>query len=113
MLKFALKKYYIINYWKTKIDNLFQEIEYQMIVNKFLSNVKPIENSKINIHPTATMIKESFKNIGDGDILGFHESYFSKPIRKHVLCFEFQINLNIIGIIYFKLLFLFLFLCFK
>ena len=80
-----------------KIDNLFQEIEYQMIVNEFLSNVKPIENSKI--HPTATMIKESFRNIGDGDILGFHESYFSKSIRTHVLCFEFQINLNIIGII--------------
>ena len=55
------------------IDNLFQEIEYQMIVNKFLSNVKPIE---YKIHPTATMIKESFRNIGDGDILGFHESYF-------------------------------------
>ena len=46
-----------------KIDNLFQEIEYQMIVNKFLSNVKPIENSKIKIHPTATMIKESFRTL--------------------------------------------------
>ena len=71
-----------------KIDNLFQEIEYQMIVNKFLSNVKPIENSKI--HPTATMIKESFRNIGDGDILGFHESYFSKSIRK--ACTMFRVS---------------------
>ena len=53
-----------------------------MIVNKFLSNVKPIENSKI--HPTATMIKESFRNIGDGDILGFHKSYFLKCYKKTI-----------------------------
>jgi hypothetical protein len=67
------------------INNLFQEIENLMIMNTFLSNVKPVE---YKVHPTATMIKESFRNIGDGDILGFHESYFLKSIRKTYTMFR-------------------------
>jgi hypothetical protein len=67
------------------INNLFQEIENLMIMNTFLSNVKPGE---YKIHPTSNMIKESFRNIGDGDILGFHESYFNKSIRKKSTMFQ-------------------------
>ena len=81
------------------INDLFQEIENLMIMNTFLSNVKDnntVENSKsylasdsaspgkIKVHPTATMIKESFRNIGDGDILGFHKSYFLKCYKKTI-----------------------------
>ena len=63
------------------IDNLFQEIENLMIMNTFLNTIKPVE---YKIHPTASMIKESFRNINDGDILGFNKSYFLKCYRKTI-----------------------------
>ena len=62
------------------IENLFQQIENEMIIITFLNN---IENNIVEYktHPTATMIKESFLNIGDGDCMGFQKSYFLKRYR--------------------------------
>ena len=55
-------------------------------LNTFLDNIKyniikPIE---YKIHPTASMIKESFVNINDGDILGFNKLHFLKCYMKTV-----------------------------
>ena len=65
-----------------QIENLFQQSENEMIINTFLNN---IENNIVEYktHPTATMIKESFLNIGDGDCMGFQKSYFLKSYRKN------------------------------
>ena len=66
------------------IENLFQQIENEMIINTFLNNIENnIENNIVEYktHPTATMIKESFLNIGDGDCMGFQKSYFLKRYR--------------------------------
>ena len=70
------------------IDYLFQEIENIMIMNTFLDNIKDndsiIEPVEYKIHPTASMIKESFVNINDGDILGFNKLHFLKCYMKTV-----------------------------
>ena len=74
----------ILNNNNKMINNLFQEIENLMIMNTFLSNVKDNNTVEYKIHPTATMIKDCFRNIGDGDILGFHKSYFLKCYKKTI-----------------------------
>ena len=66
------------------INNLFQEIDNLIIMNTFLSNIKDNNNVEYKIHPTATMIKNSFRNIGDGDILGFDKSYFLKCCKRTI-----------------------------
>ena len=46
-------------------------------LNRFKKHkVKKNDVIEYKVHPIANMIKESFRNIGDSDILGFHESYF-------------------------------------
>jgi hypothetical protein len=68
------------------IEDLFQQIEDEMIMHTFLNNLdKPIEMKTVEYktHPTATMIKESFRNIGDGEILCFEKSYFIKCCKKN------------------------------
>jgi hypothetical protein len=64
------------------IDNLFQRIENLMIMHTFLSNIKNDNPIIRPVHPTASMIKESFININNGDILGFNKSYFLKCYKK-------------------------------
>lgn len=59
------------------------------IVNNFLTNIEnKIENNIVEneiieykTHPTATMIKESFENIGNGDHIGFKKQFFIKCCR--------------------------------
>ena len=68
------------------IEDLFQQIENEMIMNTFLNNLdKPIEKKTVEykIHPTATMIKESFVNMDNGDLIGFQKSYFAKCCKKN------------------------------
>jgi len=62
-------------------NNRMQKKENKNIMNIFLNNLdKPIE---YKTHPIATMIKESFRNIGDGEILCFEKSYFIKCCKKN------------------------------
>ena len=68
------------------IADLFQQIENEMIMNTFLNNLdKPIEKKTVEykIHPTATMIKESFVNMDNGDLIGFQKSYFAECCKKN------------------------------
>ena len=64
------------------IENLFQQIENEMIMNKFLKNIKS-DTVEYKIHPTATMIKDSFVNFSGGDCMGFQKSCFLKHYRKN------------------------------
>ena len=80
------KSYFLKCYRKT-IQTIFlvsNKTEYfwnNLYQKSLLNNIKPVE---YKIHPTASMIKESFKNIGDGDILGFDKLYFLKCYKKTV-----------------------------
>ena len=57
-------------------NNRMQKKENKNIMNIFLNNLdKPIE---YKTHPIATMIKGSFKNLNDGDLVGFKKSSFMK-----------------------------------
>jgi hypothetical protein len=67
------------------IEDLFQQIENEIIMNTFLNNLdKPIEKKTVEYktHPTATMIKESFMNINYGFTTGFNKLYFLKCYKK-------------------------------
>ena len=64
------------------IENLFQQIENEMIMNKFLKNMKS-DTVEYKIHPTSTMIKDSFVNFSGGDCMGFKKSCFLKHYRKN------------------------------
>jgi hypothetical protein len=54
-------------------------------MNNFLTNIenKIVENEIIEYktHPTATMIKESFYSINNGDHIGFKKQFFTKCCR--------------------------------
>ena len=60
------------------IGELYEKLPIEVVMNI----VKHME------HPTATMIKESFLNIGDGDFMGFQKSYFLKSYRKNGYTFS-------------------------
>ena len=81
------------NYWNWKL--FFRKFKKMNIVENNIVENNIVENHVVenhivennivehNIvenktHPTATMIKESFLNIGDGDCMGFQKSYFLK-----------------------------------
>ena len=83
------------------INDFLNNMENEMIIQHFLSNIitnflgnimnnfltnmenKIVENEIIEYktHPTATMIKESFENIGNGDHIGFKKHFFIKCCR--------------------------------
>jgi hypothetical protein len=80
----GFNKSYFLKCYKKTIQTMFlvsNKTEYYWNNLFYKPMVKPIE---YKVHPTASMIKESFRNINDGDILGFDKLYFLKCYKKTI-----------------------------